>query len=159
VRIDLPVDAHVPHDYVTGERLRLEVYRKIAEAGDQAALDAIVDELTDRYGELPQPVHNLLAVAAFRQTCRAAGVAEVSSTGTGLRIGPVDLPDSAQMRLKRLHPKSQYRPAAKMIQVPKPLEGGRLGGAALRDKELLDWLTTLLRDVVPAPAASVASTP
>jgi transcription-repair coupling factor (superfamily II helicase) len=63
------------------------------------------------------------------------------------------------MRLKRLHPKSQYRPAAKMIQVPKPLEGGRLGGAALRDKELLDWLTTLLRDVVPAPAASVASTP
>jgi transcription-repair coupling factor (superfamily II helicase) len=39
-----------------------------------------------------------------------------------------------------------------MIQVPKPLEGGRLGGAALRDKELLDWLATLLRDVVPAPA-------
>jgi transcription-repair coupling factor (superfamily II helicase) len=154
VRIDLPVDAHVPHDYVTGERLRLEVYRKIAEAGDQAALDAIIDELTDRYGELPQPVRNLLAVAAFRQTCRAAGVAEVSSTGTGLRLGPVDLPDSAQMRLKRLHPKSQYRPAAKIIQVPKPLEGGRLGGAALRDKELLDWLATLLRDVVPEPVRS-----
>jgi transcription-repair coupling factor (superfamily II helicase) len=154
VRIDLPVDAHVPHDYVTGDRLRLEVYRKIAEAGDQAALDAIVDELTDRYGELPQPVRNLLAVAAFRQTCRAAGVAEVSSTGTGIRIGPVDLPDSAQMRLKRLHPKSQYRPAARMIQVPKPLEGGRLGGAALRDGELLEWLTTLLRDVVPVPVRS-----
>jgi hypothetical protein len=73
VRVDLPVDAHVPHDYVTGERLRLEVYRKIAEAGDQAALDAIVEELVDRYGEPPAAVRNLLAVAAFRPDLPGAG--------------------------------------------------------------------------------------
>src|SRR4029078_13280848 len=45
VRVDLPVDAHIPHDYVDGERLRLEVYRKIAEAADGGALDAVVEEL------------------------------------------------------------------------------------------------------------------
>ncbi|MFD1521258.1 transcription-repair coupling factor [Pseudonocardia yunnanensis] len=156
VRVDLPIDAHVPHDYVTGERLRLEVYRKIAEAGDAAALEAIVDELTDRYGEPPVPVRNLLAVAAFRQSCRTLGVAEVAVGGNGIRIGPVDLPDSAQLRLKRLHPKATYRAATRAVVVPRPMESGRIGGTPLRDAELLDWCTTLLRDVlaptkVPAP--------
>ena len=86
--MDLPVDAHVPHDYVAGERLRLEAYRKIAEAADQDALDAIVEELTDRYGEPPTPVRNLLAVAAFRQRCRAMGVAEVAVAGNNVRDRP-----------------------------------------------------------------------
>ncbi|WP_346276903.1 transcription-repair coupling factor [Pseudonocardia sp.] len=156
VRVDLPVDAHVPHDYVTGERLRLEVYRKIAEAGEAADLDAIVEEITDRYGEPPTPVRNLLAVAAFRQTCRALGVAEVAVAGNGVRIGPVDLPDSATLRLKRLYPKAVYRPAARAVLVPKPVESGRIGGAPLRDVELLDWCTKLLRDLL-APAKVPAS--
>jgi transcription-repair coupling factor (superfamily II helicase) len=152
VRVDLPVDAHVPHDYVDGERLRLEVYRKIAEAGDGAALDAIVEELVDRYGEPPAPVRNLLAVAAFRQTCRALGIAEVAAAGNGIRVGPVDLPDSAQLRLKRLYPKAQYKAAARAVLVPKPVEAGRIGGAPLRDTALLDWCARLLGDLVaPAP--------
>ena len=131
VRVDLPVDAHVPHDYVPGERLRLEAYRKIAEAADQEALDAIVEELTDRYGEPPAAVHNLLAVAAFRQRCRAQGVAEVALAGANVRISPVELPDSAQLRLRRLHPKAQYKAAAKLVTVPRPVEGGRIGGVAV----------------------------
>jgi transcription-repair coupling factor (superfamily II helicase) len=157
VRVDLPVDAHVPHDYVTGERLRLEVYRKIAEAGDRAALDLIVEELTDRYGEPPAAVRNLLAVAAFRQTCRGLGVGEVAAAGNQIRLGPVDLPDSAQLRLKRLHPKATYKPAARAVLVPRPVEGGRIGGAALRDTELLDWCAKLLRDLLvarPVPAGA-----
>jgi transcription-repair coupling factor (superfamily II helicase) len=148
VRVDLPVDAHVPHDYVTGERLRLEVYRKIAEAPDGAALDAIVEELTDRYGEPPTPVRNLLAVAAFRQTCRTLGVAEVAVAGASIRIGPMELPDSAQLRLKRLHPKANYKPAAKLVSIPKPTESGRVGGAPLRDVALLEWCSKLLTDLL-----------
>ena len=148
VRVDLPVDAHIPHDYATGERLRLEIYRKIAEAGDQPALDAIVEELTDRYGEPPVQVRNLLAVAAFRQTCRALGVAEVTVAGNGIRVSPVELPDSAQLRLRRLHPQSTYKPASRLVVVPRPVEGGRIGGVPLRDVALLDWCAKLLRDLL-----------
>ena len=154
MRVDLPIDAHIPHDYATGERLRLEIYRKIAEAGDQAALDAVVDELTDRYGDPPTPVRNLLAVAAFRQTCRALGVTEVAVAGNGIRIGPVELPDSAQLRLRRLHPKATYKPAARQIVVPRPVDGGRIGGEPLRDVALLDWCAELLRDVLSRAAVS-----
>ena len=113
MRVELPIDAHIPHDYVPGERLRLDAYRQIAEAGDQAALDAVGDELIDRYGPPPEPVRNLLAVAAFRQTCRALGVTEVAVAGSGLRIAPIELPESAQLRLRRLHPKATYKPAAR----------------------------------------------
>ncbi|HEY0812850.1 MAG TPA: transcription-repair coupling factor [Pseudonocardia sp.] len=154
VRVDLPVDAHVPHDYIDGERLRLEVYRKIAEAGDRAALDAIVDELTDRYGEPPEEVRNLLAVAAFRQGCRAFGVTEVALMGNGIRVTPAALPDSAQMRLTRLYPKSQYKPAAQAMIVPRPVVGGRIGGAPLRDVALLDWCTKLLGDILKPVAVA-----
>ena len=156
VRVDLPIDAHVPHEYVPGERLRLEAYRKIAEAPDREALDAIAEEFTDRYGEPPTPVHNLLAVAAFRQRCRALGVAEVALAGNRLRIGPLDLPDSAQLRLRRLHPKAQYKAAARLITVPPPVEGGRLGGAPLRDVALLDWCAALIGDVLGMPVGSGA---
>ena len=67
VKVELPVDAHLPHDYIPGERLRLEAYRKLAAAGlDERRREAVRDELADRYGELPEPVANLLAVARFR---------------------------------------------------------------------------------------------
>jgi transcription-repair coupling factor (superfamily II helicase) len=154
VRVDLPVDAHVPHDYVTGDRLRLEAYRKIAEAPDKDAIDSVLDELVDRYGEPPTPVRNLLAVAAFRQRCRELGVGEVAVAGNNIRIGPVELPDSAQLRLRRLYPKAHYKPAAKLVTVPRPVEGGRIGGAPLRDVALLDWCASLIGEVLAAPVAA-----
>nr|MBA2311053.1 transcription-repair coupling factor [Pseudonocardiales bacterium] len=157
VRVDLPVDAHVPHDYVTGERLRLEVYRKIAEATDAAALDAIVAELADRYGELPTAVRNLLAVAAFRQTCRRLGVAEVALTGTSIRVSPVALPDSAQLRLKRLYLSATYRPATQLVSVPRPVVGDRMGGEPLRDTQLLDWCRQLITDLLEPAELAVAA--
>jgi hypothetical protein len=51
--VDLPVDAHLPTDYIAVERLRLEMYRKLAEARDDSRLDEVVAEMTDRYGEPP----------------------------------------------------------------------------------------------------------
>jgi transcription-repair coupling factor (superfamily II helicase) len=149
VRVELPVDAHLPHDYIPGERLRLEAYRKIAEAVDSDGLAAVTEELTDRYGAPPPPVATLLDVARFRQTCRAHGVGEVSVQGSSLRFAPVRLQDSQLVRLGRLHPKAVYKPTAQTLSVPRPAEGsGRLGAAPLRDRALLEWCTRLVTDVV-----------
>ncbi|HEY2191485.1 MAG TPA: transcription-repair coupling factor [Actinomycetospora sp.] len=153
VRVDLPIDAHVPHDYVDTERLRLDVYRKIAEAADGPALDAVREELVDRYGEPPTPVTNLLAVAAFRHACRRYGITEVAGQGNLIRFAPVDLPESAQMRLKRLHPRAQLKAASQTLSLPKPTEGQsgaggqrgpvKMGAPPLRDLELLAWCEQL----------------
>ena len=124
VRVDLPVDAHIPHDYVDGERLRLEVYRKIAEAADGAALDAVVEELADRYGEPPQPVRNLLAVAAFRQSL--PGVRHRGGHGGGQR----DPRRAARpARLRAAAPQAPLPPRAVQARVP-----GRHGAAAGRGR-------------------------
>ncbi|RKT52509.1 transcription-repair coupling factor [Saccharothrix australiensis] len=158
VRVDLPVDAHIPHDYVPGERLRLEAYRKIAAAGDEAALRAVWDELKDRYGTPPLPVERLLAVARFRQTCRAHGVTEVAVQGQVIRFAPLELKDSQLVRLRRLHPKAVHKPATRTVSVPRPTEGaagGRMGAPQLRDQELLDWCARFLESLAGTPVSSV----
>jgi transcription-repair coupling factor (superfamily II helicase) len=155
VRVDLPVDAHIPHDYVPGERLRLEAYRKIAAAPDDSTLDAVRAELTDRYGPLPQPVERLLKVAAFRQGCRRHGVTEVTLQGSSVRLAPLELADSQLVRLKRLYPKAVYKPAVRTVSVPRPTEGaagGRIGAPPLRDEQLLGWCATLLESLAGRPA-------
>jgi len=138
IRVELPVDAHLPHGYVPGERLRLEAYRRIAEAADEAAIEGVREELADRYGPLPTPVENLLAVAGFRAHARRAGVTEVTLQGNYVRLAPVELPDSATLRLQRLYPKTVVKPALRTILVPRPTTA-RVGGQPLRDTELLAW--------------------
>ncbi|GHJ10139.1 transcription-repair-coupling factor [Micromonospora humidisoli] len=152
VKIDLPIDAHLPHDYVGVERLRLEMYRKLAEARDDARLREVVAEMTDRYGEPPAPVQNLVAVARFRLLARRYGLTDVSMQGKHLRFGPLPLPDSKQLRLKRYHPDSVYKQATDQVSVPRP-STRRVGGEPLRDQALLDWCAQLLSDVLGEPAA------
>src|SRR5690349_18194668 len=83
VRIDLPVDAHFPPDYIGSDRLRLEAYRRLAAASDPAGVDRVIEELIDRYGPLPEPAQRLVAVARLRLVCRGYGVTEVAATGSG----------------------------------------------------------------------------
>ena len=56
MKIELPVDAHLPHDYVPSERLRLEMYKRLAEVRTDDDVAALREELADRYGEPPEPV-------------------------------------------------------------------------------------------------------
>jgi transcription-repair coupling factor (superfamily II helicase) len=150
VKVDLPVDAHLPVDYIEVERLRLEMYRKIANARSGEELDAVVDELTDRYGEPPTPVVNLIAVARFRLLARAYGLTEVSVQGKHLRLSPLALPDSKQLRLKRYHPDAVYKAATEQVSVPRPMTR-RIGGEPLRDQALLEWCAQALSDVLGPP--------
>ena len=73
VRVELPVNAHIPHEYVPGERLRLEAYTRIAAIDSEGDVAAVHAELTDRYGPAPEPVLGLLAVARLRAQARRAG--------------------------------------------------------------------------------------
>jgi len=145
-KVELPINAHIPHDYVPGERLRLEAYRRIAEVASEDDIAAIREELLDRYGEPPQPVDNLLAVARFRVLARSAGLTDVVLQGTQIRFAPVELRESQQLRLRRLYPKAVVKAATRTLMVPVPKSGG-LGGKQLRDRELLTWCTELVEAI------------
>ncbi|MGI5398444.1 transcription-repair coupling factor [Streptomyces sp. CA-135486] len=147
VKIELPVDAHVPHDYAPGERLRLQAYRAIASANSEEDIKAVREELTDRYGKLPEPVENLLLVAGLRMLARACGVGEIVLQGPNIRFAPVELRESQELRLKRLYPRTVIKPALHQVLVPRPT-AGKIGGKPVVGRELLAWtgefLTTIL---------------
>jgi transcription-repair coupling factor (superfamily II helicase) len=165
VRIELPVDAHIPHDYVTGERLRLEAYTRIAAIDSQADINAVRDELADRYGPVPDQVECLLTVARLRSSARRLGLTDITQQGGNIRFSPVELPDSRQVRVQRLYPRTLLKPAVRtmLVPVPKAAPGTRpgsgstragtgqtvsLGAPPLRGAELLAWCEELIESVL-----------
>jgi len=145
VRIDLPVDAHLPPDYIGSDRLRLEGYRRLAAAADDDAVGRVVEELVDRYGALPEPAQRLVALARLRLLCRRYGVTDVTTTSAStLRIAPLTLPDSAQVRLKRIYPAANYRATTATVQLPIPRVGAGVGAGRVRDLDLVQVVAELL---------------
>jgi transcription-repair coupling factor (superfamily II helicase) len=173
VRIELPVDAHIPHDYVTGERLRLEAYTRIAAIDSPADINAVRDELADRYGPVPEQVECLLTVARLRAQARQAGLTDITQQGSNIRFSPVELPDSRQVRVQRLYPRTLLKPAVRtmLVPVPKAVPGTRpgsgstragtgqtvsLGAPPLRGADLLAWCEELIEAVLGDRAGHTA---
>ncbi|MDQ3156162.1 MAG: transcription-repair coupling factor [Actinomycetota bacterium] len=147
VKIELPIEAHLPHDYVPSERLRLEMYKHLASVRSLDEVDELRAELVDRYGEPSDPVEALLEVARLRVRVRSAGLLEVTSAGSNIRFAPVKLAESAQMRLSRVYPKSTYKAAAEVALVPRP-KTAPIGGESLRDSALLEWCRMVIDTVI-----------
>jgi transcription-repair coupling factor (superfamily II helicase) len=161
LRLELPVDAHIPEDYVESERLRLEAYQKLSTASSPTAsadqIDQVLEELTDRYGEPPVQVLNLIEVSKLRRMAQKAGLSEVVSAGPNLRVSTAELADSVQVRLQRMYPGARYFQQTKAVAVPMP----RVNGEAMDDTELIAWTSGLLvaifgaAVVAPEPVSAV----
>jgi transcription-repair coupling factor (superfamily II helicase) len=165
VRVELPVNAHIPHDYLPGEKLRLEAYTQIAAIDGDADVAKVRDELTDRYGQPPEPVLNLLEVARLRARARRAGLTDITLQGNHIRFAPVELPESKQVRVQRLYPRTLLKPTVRTMLVPAPkavpgsssagASRGRtpasgsvtLGGQPLRDRDMLAWCAELIESL------------
>ncbi|WP_459972811.1 transcription-repair coupling factor [Nocardioides pyridinolyticus] len=147
VRIELPVDAHLPHGYIPSERLRLEMYKRLAEVRSDDDVDLINEELLDRYGEPPVEVVSLLLVARFRARARQAGIGEVTIAGKNVRFAPVDLPESRVVRLNRLYPKSIVKAPVQTVLVPRP-QTAVVGGKPLNGIALLEWARQVIDTVL-----------
>ncbi|QCR54260.1 transcription-repair coupling factor [Brachybacterium sp. SGAir0954] len=155
IRVELPVDAHLPHDYIPSERLRLEAYSKLSAVREVSEIEQVAAELVDRYGPLPEPVSLLLDVARFRIDARAAGIDEVQAQGKMIRFAHIEPADSVAMRMKRLFPGTMLKPAVRQVLVPRPTTA-RFGGTELRDHALLDWAREVMRTLVPAAAEQIS---
>ncbi|WP_340539661.1 transcription-repair coupling factor [Nocardioides sp. GXZ039] len=157
VRIELPVDAHLPHDYIESERLRLEMYRRLAEVRTDEDVDLLAEEMVDRYGEPPVEVLSLQLVARFRARARQAGIGEVTIAGRNVRFAPVTLPESRTIRLQRLYPKSIVKPAVETVLVPRPGTPGATG-RPLEGIALLEWARGVIDSVLdPLPTQESSS--
>jgi len=152
MRIELPVDAHLPADYIESERLRLEIYKRLAEIRSEADITALRDELADRYGPVPVVVDALLDVVRFRLLCKSVGLREVVASGTFVRLSPVGtdggapLPESRELRLTRLYPGTVIKAPTHLVLVPTP-KTAKVNGQPIVGQDLLKWATQLVTSV------------
>jgi transcription-repair coupling factor (superfamily II helicase) len=144
IRIDLPVRAFIPPEWVGQESLRLDLYRRMAIASDHQALEAFREETRDRFGVLPEEVETLFAVASLRITCRRLGIDEVTKFRDQIRVKPVALDGSTKLGLASMQPGIGFHEATKTLN----LEPGAVGG-----RDLPAWVEERLVAIVAGAGA------
>jgi transcription-repair coupling factor (superfamily II helicase) len=150
-KVELPINAHLSDQYVPGERIRLDLYRRLADATSGAVVDEIRDELIDRFGALPEEAEALLKVAQLRALAKSLKLTEVVLQGKHLRLGPAKLPESMQLRLTRLYPGSLYKTATNTVLVTLPTASAWVpssGATDMVDTSLLKWATEAIENLV-----------
>lgn len=122
VRMDVPVDAFVPADYVPYEAAKIEVHRRIAGAKEIADLIVLREELEDRFGPVPGPLENLIRLQDARIKLGRAGARNVSFSAGRMRVSPVELGEAGRRALKAELPDAVYESGRTTIAVPVPQE-------------------------------------
>ncbi len=153
IKLDLPLTANLPPDYVSREDLRLEAYRRLATVTAHSEVEDIESEWLDRYGPLPEPARALLRIGHLRAECARLGIREVavvsggagqSTGGFTARLSPLELKASQKVRLGRLAPKAVFKEDLGQLVMPLP-----------RGSDPAGDLAALLEQLAP-PVASAA---
>ena len=137
VTIDLPVDAHLPRDYVTRDDVRMEAYRRLATVTDPGDVDDVRAEWEDRYGPPPAPAVALLDAARLRAECVRLGIRSVAFAGGAARLRGLELRTSQELRLRRLAPGAKASREELLVPTRVP------------PAEVAPTLTALLEELVP----------
>ena len=135
VRVDLPIDAFVPGDYVPYEAAKIEVHRRVAGAKEIADLIVLREELQDRFGPLPDPLENLIKLQDARIKLGRAGARTVDFAGGKLAVAPIEF-DSTQVKLLRERiPEAVYESARSTVRVRVPDDPAERFAAVVRAAE------------------------
>jgi transcription-repair coupling factor (superfamily II helicase) len=139
VVVDVPLDAHLPREYVSRDDVRMEAYRRLAAVTTPSDVEDVRSEWLDRYGPLPPPAEALLAVARLRAECVRIRAAKVSVQKGIARLEGLELKESQKVRLRRLAPKATAKDDGEIV-IP----------LSVPPDAVPDTLVALLQELVPA---------
>jgi transcription-repair coupling factor (superfamily II helicase) len=153
LKLDLPDAAHLPPTYVEAEDVRLEAYRRLTGVRSNEQIEDVRTEWEDRFGPLPGPAAALLDVARLRVECLRLGLTDIAVTAprTGMgrsgdratvKLSPITLPASAEVRLRRLAPGATYQADQHRLLMPVSVPTAGVGYAP--------GLVALLGELIPA---------
>src|SRR6202161_1911587 len=137
VRLDVNVDAYVPADYIAYEQAKIDVHRRIAGALEVADVEQLREELEDRFGPVPEPVENLLALQRARIKFGQAGARTVSFRGDRLAVAPIELDSVRAKRLREELPGALYESGLSQVTVRVPKDGKERFPAVVRAADAL----------------------
>jgi transcription-repair coupling factor (superfamily II helicase) len=143
VRMDLPVDAYVPGDYVPYEAAKIDVHRRVAGAREVAQLIVLRDELADRFGPIPEPLDNLIRLQDARIKLGRAGARSVDFRGGRISVTPIELDSRRAKALRETVPEAVYESGRSTVRVRLPEDPGerfrRVVEAAEAILEVATW--------------------
>jgi transcription-repair coupling factor (superfamily II helicase) len=141
VRLDVNVNAYVPADYVPYEQAKIEVHRRVASALEVADVERLREELEDRFGPVPEPLGNLLALQRARIKFGQAGAQAVSFRGDRLAVTPIELDSVRAKRLREELPEALYESGRSQVSVRVPTEGEQRFPTVVRAADVLLAIT------------------
>ena len=137
VRLDVNVDAYVPADYIPYEQAKVDVHRRIAGAREVADLVLLRQELEDRFGELPEPLRNLIALQQARIKLGQAGATAVTFRGGRLAVTPIELDSVRAKKIRAEIPEALYESGKSQLSVRVPDDPAKQFPAVVRAADVL----------------------
>ncbi len=137
VRLDVNVDAYVPADYIPYEQAKIDVHRRVAGALEVAEVEALREELEDRFGPVPEPLANLLALQRARIKFGQAGARTVSFRGDRLAVVPIELDSRRAKRLREELPEALYESGRSQMSMRVAKDGGDRFPSVVRAADVL----------------------
>jgi transcription-repair coupling factor (superfamily II helicase) len=151
VRLDVNVDAYVPSDYIPYEQAKVDVHRRIAGSREVADLVGLREELEDRFGEIPDPLHNLIALQQARIKLGQAGARAVTMRGDRLAVTPIELDSVRAKKIRAQIPEALYESGKSQLSVRVPKDPAQRFPAIVR---AADVLLSVTREADAEPAAA-----
>ncbi len=137
VRLDVNVDAYVPADYIPYEQAKVDVHRRIAGAREVADIALLREELVDRFGELPEPLENMLLLQSARIKLGQAGATAVTLRGGRLAVTPIELDSRRAKALRAELPEALYESGKSQFSVRVPTDAAKQFQAVVRAADAL----------------------
>jgi transcription-repair coupling factor (superfamily II helicase) len=150
VRLEVGVDAYVPIEYIPYEQAKVDVHRRIAAAREVAEIGLLREELVDRFGEIPEPLENLLLLQVARIKLGQAGASAVSFKGGRLAVTPIELDSTRAKALRAEIPEALYESGKSQLSVRVSGDPAQQFVAVVR---VADALLSVLQAAEPAAAA------
>ncbi len=147
VRIEAQVDAYVPADYVPLEAVKIDLHRRVALASDRSELREVEAELADRFGPLPEPVANLLAIQELRLAAAEMGITTASLRGGTFTVAPVALGSPEMRTLRERFPAVRYTVASRELSLRPPVQPPATRPSVWQGLELLDAILEIRREI------------
>ena len=137
VRLDVNVDAYVPSDYIPYEQAKVDVHRRIAGAREVADLVTLREELEDRFGDVPDPLRNLIALQQARIKLGQAGARAVTVRGDRLAVTPIELDSVRAKKIRAEIPEALYESGKSQLSVRVPKDPAQRFPAIVRAADVL----------------------
>jgi transcription-repair coupling factor (superfamily II helicase) len=142
VRVDLPVTAYVPAEYIAYEATKIDVHRRLARTATLQELDEVRADISDRFGEPPEPVEALLQLQAIRLKAAQARCSAVAFRGQRLQIDGLKLDDAGAARLRASDERAVYFKQRSQLTVHR----------SAGDSHLLTWVAHVLDAIISSQA-------